>query len=204
MTDAGDFIDAALQRETAWTPPADDREASGLRSYGASIGAVRGTVRDATRKFRGISHDEVTALASELWSVPVWERRLAAVVLLQSSVALLDNSDLTRIEGFLRDGRARSLVDPLAIDVVGPLIERLDDTGRNRAFVALDRWIGENNVWLRRAAILAPLRSLRAGTGDPDRFARAARTLLAEPYSSEIVSEAIDIVLDALPGSSRG
>jgi hypothetical protein len=151
-----------------------------------------------------MSHDEVTALASELWSVPVWERRLAAVVLLQSSVALLDNSDLTRIEGFLRDGRARSLVDPLAIDVVGPLVERLDETGRNRAFVAIDRWIGENNVWLRRAAILAPLRSLRAGTGDPDRFARAARTLLAEPYSSEIVSEAIDIVLDALPGSSRG
>lgn len=198
MSEAGEFIDAALQRETAWTPPADDREASGLASYGASVGAVRGTVRDASRKFRGMSRDEITALASELWSVPVFERRLAAVVLLQTHVGMLDNSDLTRIEGFLRDGRVRSLVDPLATDVVGPMMERLDDAGRSRTQAALDRWISENNVWLRRAAILAPLRALRAGTGDPDRFARQARRILAEPYSSEIVSEAIDTVLDAL------
>ncbi|GHD49370.1 DNA alkylation repair protein [Mycetocola manganoxydans] len=198
MSEAGEFIDAALQRETAWTPPADDREASGLASYGASVGAVRGTVRDASRKFRGMSRDEITALASELWSVPVFERRLAAVVLLQTHVGMLDNSDLTRIEGFLRDGRVRSLVDPLATDVVGPMMERLDDAGRSRTQAALDRWISENNVWLRRAAILAPLRALRAGTGDPSRFARQARGILAEPYSSEIVSEAIDTVLDAL------
>lgn len=198
MTEAGEFIDAALQRETAWTPPADDRESSGLGSYGASVGAVRGTVRDAVRKYRGMSHDEITALASELWTPPVYERRLAAVVLLQSHVAVLDNSDLTRIEGFLRDGRVRSLVDPLATDVVGPMIEQLDDVGQSRARAALDRWLGENNVWLRRAAILAPLRALRSGAGDPDRFARQARAILAEPYASEIVSEAIDLVLDAL------
>lgn len=199
MSEAGEFIDAALQREAAWTPPSDDRESTGLRSYGASVGAVRGTVRDALRKFRGMNHDETTALATELWSVPVFERRLAAVVLLQSNVSLLDNSDLTRIEGFIRDGRARSLVDPLSIDVVGPMIEQLDDAGRGRASSALDRWISENNVWLRRAAILAPLRALRSGAGDPDRFARQARTLLAEPYASDVVSEAIDRVLDALP-----
>jgi len=198
MTEPGEFIDAALQRETSWTPPNDDREASGLGSYGASVGAVRGTVRDAMRKFRGLTHDDVTALASELWSVPVFERRLAAVVLLQSNVALLDNSDLTRIEGFVRDGRLRALVDPLATDVIGPLIERLDDTGRARAYVALDRWVSENNVWLRRAAIPSPLRALRSGTGDPDRFARQARAILTEPYASEIVSEAIDTVLDEL------
>jgi len=198
MTEAAEFIDAALQRETSWSPPNDDRESSGLASYGASVGAVRGTVRDAMRKFRGLTHDEVTALASELWAVPVFERRLAAVVLLQSNVGLLDNSDLTRIEGFVRDGRLRSLVDPLATDVIGPLIERLDDTGRGRAYIALDRWTLENSVWLRRAAILAPLRALRSGTGDPDRFARQARAILAEPYASDIVSEAIDTVLDEL------
>jgi len=198
MTEAAQFIDAALQREVAWSPPNDDRESSGLASYGASVGAVRGTVRDALRKFRGLGHDEITALASELWATPVFERRLAAVVLLQSNVALLTGSDLTRIEGFIRDGRLRSLVDPLAIDVVGPLVERLDATARGRAHVALDRWAGENSVWLRRAAVLFPLRALRAGTGDPDRFARQARVILAEPYASDIVNEAIDIVLDAL------
>ena len=146
MTEAAEFIDAALQRETSWTAPNDDRESSGLASYGASVGAVRGTVRDALRKFRGLTHDEITSLASELWSAAVFERRLAAVVLLQSNVGLLVVSDLTRLEGFVRDGRLRSLVDPLATDVIGPLVERLDDTGRARAYVALDRWALENNV----------------------------------------------------------
>ncbi len=60
-----------------------------LGSYGASVGAVRGTVRDAGRKFKGLGHDDVHSLASELWGRPgpgrrpVYERRLAAVVLLQ-------------------------------------------------------------------------------------------------------------------------
>jgi len=198
MTEAAEFIDAALQRETSWSPPNDDRDSSSLASYGASVGAVRGTVRDALRKFRGLTHDEITALATELWSVAVFERRLSAVVLLQSNVALLTVTDLTRIEGFVRDGRVRSLVDPLATDVIGPLVERLDDAARVRAHVALDRWATENNVWLRRAALLSPLRALRAGRGDPDRFARQARAMLAEPYASDIVSEAIDTVLDEL------
>jgi 3-methyladenine DNA glycosylase AlkD len=201
MTEAAEFIDAALQRETSWSPPNDDRASGSLASYGASVGAVRGTVRDALRKFRGLTHDEITALASELWSVPVFERRLAAVVLLQSNLALLVGSDLTRLEGFVREGQLRSLVDPLATDVIGPLVERLDATGRTRAYVALDRWATENNVWLRRAAILAPLRALRSGTGDPDRFARQARAILAEPYTSDIVNEAIDTVLEALAKS---
>jgi hypothetical protein len=105
----------------------------------------------------------------------VFERRLAAVVLLQSRVSLLRNSDLTRIEGFVRDSRLRPLVDPLAVDVVGPLVESLDGAGRTRAEAALDRWTVEPDPWLRRAALLSPLRALRAGGGDWDAFARRAR-----------------------------
>ena len=85
-----------------------DRIGEGLRFYGASVGAVRGTVRDADRRYPGMSHDEVTALAAELWSEPVYERRLAAIVLLQRHLAVLRGSDLTRVEQFLRDARVPS------------------------------------------------------------------------------------------------
>ncbi|MEB0015208.1 DNA alkylation repair protein, partial [Glaciimonas sp. Cout2] len=77
------------------------------------------------RRYPGLTHDEVTALSTELWDVPVFERRFAAVVLLQSNVALLTNTDLTRIEGFLRDARLAALADPLARDVTRPLVGRL-------------------------------------------------------------------------------
>lgn len=182
MSDAGDFIDLALQRESSWSR-AEETEARlgrGHRYYGSSVGAVRGTVRDALRRHPDLTHDDITALSSELWAVPVFERRLAAVVLLQSSVRVLTNTDLTRIEGFVRSARLDALVDPLAIDVVGPLIEGLDVVGRVRADSVLDRWVRDPDGWLRRAALLSPLRALRAGAGDWPRFVRHARSVLAE------------------------
>jgi DNA alkylation repair enzyme len=149
-------MDAALQRESSWER-ADDwrvRLGEGLEVYGASVGAVRGTVRDLGRKYPGLTHDEVTALSSELWAVPVFERRLAVVVLLQSNLHLLDNTDLTRLEGFVRSARLAELVDPLAKDVIAPMMAELGSTARARAASVLDRWAKDDDVWLRRAAAL--------------------------------------------------
>ncbi len=156
MSAAGEFVDEALRREGDGYRADDARSRLGsdLRFYGASVGAVRGTIRDAGRRYRGLAHDDITALSSELWSEPVFERRLAAVVLLQSNVALLRNSDLTRIEGFLRDARLASLADPLAVDVVRPMLDRLDGTPLQRATAVLGRWSDDENEWLRRAAAL--------------------------------------------------
>ena len=154
MSEAADFIDLTLRNEGDWYRAQDSRERFGgyLDFYGASVGAVRGTVRDALRKFPGLGRDEVAALASELWGVPVLERRLAAVVLLQSRIRSLDNSDLTRLEGFVRTAGSAALVDPLAADVIRPLIEALDEPRRTRADAAIARWAREPNEWLRRAA----------------------------------------------------
>ncbi|HEX6365240.1 MAG TPA: DNA alkylation repair protein, partial [Agromyces sp.] len=123
---AAEFIVRTLQAEgSEERAEADaDRIGGGLRFYGASVGAVRGTVRDAQRRHPTSTHDEVTALASELWSEPVYERRLAAIVLLQGHVTVLGGNDLTRVEQFLRDARVHELVEPLAIEVVRPLLAR--------------------------------------------------------------------------------
>lgn len=101
-----------------------------------------------------MTHDEVTALASELWSEPVYERRLAAVVLLQSNIGLLRAGDLTRLEGFLRDARVDQLVDPLARDVVKALVERMSGADADRARRIIDRWAEADDPQLRRAAAM--------------------------------------------------
>lgn len=157
VTDAGDFVDDSLQRESSWfrAEEAQARLGDGLQYYGASMGAVRGAIRDMLRRHRDLVHDDITALSTELWSVPVFERRLAAVVLLQSRVGLLDNSDLTRIEGFVREARLGELVDPLAVDVVRPLVAGLKGQARARADVVLDRWARDPDPSLRRAARLS-------------------------------------------------
>ncbi|GAA4064543.1 DNA alkylation repair protein [Agromyces indicus] len=155
-TPAAEFIDRTLEAEGSdeRAEEAARRIGAGLPFTGASVGAVRGTVRDALRRHRGMTHDEVTALASELWSEPVYERRLAAVVLLQSNVGLLRAGDLTRLEGFLRDARVDQLVDPLARDVVRALVERMSGVDADRARRIIDRWAEAEDPQLRRAAAM--------------------------------------------------
>ena len=154
MTEAAEFIDSALRAESTWYRAEADEQriGGGLVFYGASVGAVRGTIRDAALKFPGQQHDEVTALASELWGVAAFERRLAAIVLLQRNVGLLTVTDLTRLEGFVRSAGVSELVDPLASDVIAPFISRLAGRDRERALLAVGRWCTGTDEWLRRAA----------------------------------------------------
>lgn len=157
------FIDRTLQNEGA-EYRADDvgsRLSGALSSYGSSVGAVRGTVRDALRKFKDLDHDSVVQLASALWGHPkpgakaVFERRLAAVVLLQSKVDWPRHSDLTRIEGFLRSAPTRELTDPLVADVVAPLLAGLTGRNRQRADAVVARWRMDPDTRLRHAAEVA-------------------------------------------------
>jgi hypothetical protein len=162
VQDAAVFIDTTLQNEGTWyrAEQVESRVGGALGSYGASVGAVRGTIRDAGRKFKDLGHDHVTALASQLWArpgpgrLPVYERRLAAVVLLQSRVALLRHSDLTRLEGFVRSAHTEELVNPLIADVVVPLLAALDGSDRQRAGVVMARWSQDPDRWVRHAAAL--------------------------------------------------
>jgi hypothetical protein len=157
MSEFGEFVDAALQFESSWSRAADNqsRFGGGLTYYGSSVGAIRGTMRNASLRFPGLGHDQITALCTELWAVPVFERRLAAIVLLQTNVHLLRNSDLTRIEGLLRTAGAQHLVDSLAADVIVPFIRALDAPGRRHAAVVLERWAADETMWLRIAAAAA-------------------------------------------------
>jgi hypothetical protein len=154
MSAAGEFVDTTLQNEGSWYRADADRARLGgsLDFYGASVGAVRGTIRDAGRRYPALGHDEITALSSELWAVPVFERRLAVIVLLQTHVRVLRVSDLTRIEGFLRQADLSALAGPLATDVVVPLVTGLDAPARARALAVIDRWAVEPGGGLREAA----------------------------------------------------
>ena len=153
---AARFIDHTLRSEASeWRTWADgDASVGGLGVYGASIGAIRGTVRDALRRHRDLPHDEITALASELWAVPVFERRLAAIVLLQGQIDLLTGDDLTRVEGFLRDARVPELIEPLTLDVVRPLLTRLTGVEADRAQRIVARWASSDADSLRASAAL--------------------------------------------------
>jgi 3-methyladenine DNA glycosylase AlkD len=114
-------------------------------------------------------------MAGALWARPLYECRQAAVILLERRVRLLDGADVGMIEGLLRTSRTWALVDGLAANVAGDLVERFPELG-----AVLDRWAGDEDFWIRRSALLALLRPLRRGEGDFARFAGYADAMLAD------------------------
>ncbi|QGG96982.1 DNA alkylation repair protein [Actinomarinicola tropica] len=147
---------------------------STLEHLGTAVADVRAAMRPVVRR-PDLDHDGLVDLALGLWEPPIHERRLAAVELLRGRADLLTGGDLPLLEELVREARTWALVDVLAASVVGPIVEH-----DPAAAGVLDRWVTDEDVWVRRAALLALLVPLRAGRGDWERFARYADAMLDE------------------------
>ena len=148
---------------------------SELDFAGAGVPAIRALVAGWSKARPALQHDQVTGLARALWGSPLYECRQAAVVLLERTSHLLGPADTGLLEHLLRTSRTWALVDGLAVNVVGDIVDRCPAAGD-----VLDSWAGDDDFWLRRSALLALLRPLRAGGGDFERFARYADAMLDE------------------------
>jgi 3-methyladenine DNA glycosylase AlkD len=145
-----------------------------LEHLGATVGQIRRVVRAQAAERPDLAHDDLIAVVEALWSKPVFERRLAAAILLEAEVDLLRPGDVALIERLVRDSGTWALVDVLAGDVTGALLARHPD-GATR----LDRWATDDDFWIRRSALLAMLEPLKEGASF-DRFARYADSMLEE------------------------
>lgn len=170
-------VDAELRARGTPERAAKERSylKSGIEHYGASVPAIRAVATGVKREHPDIGHDDLVAIATRLWAVPVHERRMAAGELLDVGGDLLGPDDLALVERFLRDSRTWALVDTLAPSVAGQIVERYPESA-----VTLDRWAADADFWLRRAALLALLPALRQGGGDFERFGRYADAMLDE------------------------
>jgi 3-methyladenine DNA glycosylase AlkD len=148
---------------------------SDLVHYGASVPAIRTVARSVRQRHANLRRGELIDLVVLLWDVPVHERRMVAVELLDLYSSHLLASDMALLERLLREARTWALVDGLAASVVGPLVER-----DPKAADVLDRWAVDEDFWLRRSALLALLVPLRRGGGDFERFSTYADAMLDE------------------------
>lgn len=167
-------IDARLR--TAGTPRRAEGEKQYLRSdlefTGTTVSDIRAIVRELAPP---MDHDELLAVTAELWALAVHERRTAAIFILARSAGQLGRADLPFLERLARESRTWALLDYLAGDVIGPMVEA--DPGSLRA--ELDRWSTDPDFWVRRASLLAELRPIRRGA-PMDRFLPRADRMLDE------------------------
>jgi 3-methyladenine DNA glycosylase AlkD len=148
---------------------------SDLEFLGTSVPDIRRVLATSRARHPRVAPADVVTAADVLWSVPVFERRLAAVEMLHLYVDGLGPDDMVVVERLLREARTWALVDPLAVKVVGALVVAHPELGST-----LDRWVEDDDFWIRRSALLALLTPLRRGEGDPDRFLGYADRLLDE------------------------
>jgi 3-methyladenine DNA glycosylase AlkD len=99
---------------------------------------------------------------------------MAATFLLEAYPELVRPSDLALLERLVRESKTWALVDGLAGDVTGALLVR-----HPNAAAKLDRWAGDDDFWVRRAALLAQIQPLRAGAPF-ERFGRYADAMLED------------------------
>jgi 3-methyladenine DNA glycosylase AlkD len=146
---------------------------SGLNHYGVTVPAIRAVAKRVLSKHPSLARDELVALVDLLWMKRVHERRMICVELLELYRDRLTPADVALLEHLLRDTQTWALVDGLAASVVGYLVDNHPELGRT-----LDRWVDDDDVWIRRSVLLALLVPLRRGDGDFERFSGYADAML--------------------------
>jgi 3-methyladenine DNA glycosylase AlkD len=149
---------------------------STLEFSGTTVPDIRRIVTSWRRAHPDLTNSGLTALSVALWDGPVFECKLAAVILLADRRTLLEPGDAVTIEKLLRTSGTWALVDSLAADVMGSLVQRFPEL-----LATLDRWAIDDDFWIRRSALLSLLVPLRRGeTAHFERFAGYADAMLTE------------------------
>ena len=148
---------------------------SDLEFFGESVWEIRRVAKSFVTGAPAMAHDDLVALVAALWARSVFERRMASVVLLELHPRLLGPADLPLIERLVRESLTWALVDALATDVVGGILERAPA----EVTPVLDRWSTDPDFWIRRTSLLGELQGLRAGA-DLAPFLRRADAMLDE------------------------
>lgn len=145
---------------------------SDLRHLGVTLPAVR---KVAVAAATGLDREATLTLVDELWQAPVHERRTAAIEILIRNTRLLTADDLAVAERLIRASHTWAYVDVLAEKVVGGLVTEYPELT-----AALDRWVRDDDFWIRRTSLLALLPGIRAGTPDLTRLSAYGEALVEE------------------------
>ena len=147
---------------------------SSLVHYGTAVPQCKAVAASVTKRWPNLTSSEFRELCETLWYEPIHERRMAVVGLFTLQAKRFSADDLAWLEQFIRNSQTWAFVDEIARHPVA-LIALNDDA----ALVTFDRWLLDDNFWIRRSAVLGLSKLLREGR-ELDRFFRYGDHLLPE------------------------
>lgn len=147
---------------------------SDLVFLGATVPATTKITKQFARE-HSLTRTEVLRLAREAWRTDVHELRSFGVGLLELHLPLLEKEDFPLVEQLIAKANTWAHVDELAADIAGGMVIRFPTLKRT-----LRRWARDENFWVRRAALLSLLQSLKQSGDDWKLFTELASLLLEE------------------------
>ena len=122
--------------------------------YGVKKPQRNQIVRALEREFEIDDVETYQRIVARLWTLPHREERYLAIQLAQSFPRLIGIGSIDLYERLIREGAWWDLVDDVAIRLVG----RVWLENRDEVAARMDRWIEDDDLWIRRAAIIAQIR----------------------------------------------
>ncbi len=118
--------------------------------YGVQAGTRRALAREAGRRFPPGGRDAYEAAVLALWGMPHREEKYVAIAWAREHTQYIDFSSLPLYELMIREGAWWDLVDEISVHLVGDVL-RSDPA---HTWPVLDRWIDDENLWIRRSALI--------------------------------------------------
>lgn len=122
--------------------------------YGVQAGPRDEIVRTVKPQIEVANHRDYEALVLTLWNRPHREEKYIAVRLARRFGKFIDVESLPLYERLVREGAWWDFVDEIA----GHLVGRVLDGEPDKTWPVLDEWIEDDELWIRRTALLAQKR----------------------------------------------
>jgi 3-methyladenine DNA glycosylase AlkD len=148
---------------------------SALEFHGVTVPDLRRACTEFCKRHGQIGPRELRALVDGLYATSYHDLRGMGLLVLEKRRADLSSRDLPWLVEIVRKSQNWAHVDLLATKIIGHVIART-----SAASALLRSWGRDDDLWVRRTALLAQLDALRAGGGDFALFERVATPLLAE------------------------
>jgi 3-methyladenine DNA glycosylase AlkD len=166
--------DAIRYVRSALAGRADPEKARGMQAYMKTDMPFHGVqkpgrveiLRQLEREFRPTNRDEYEALATGLWELSHREEKYLAQAVAAGFREFIVPDSLPLYRRFIVEGAWWDFVDEAATHMVRELVVHYPD----ETWPVVDTWIDDENMWLRRAAIICQV-GAKEGT-DAERLFR--------------------------------
>ena len=122
--------------------------------YGVKSPILNEIVLEIKKTFLISNQEEYNVIITHIWEQSHREEKYISIKLARKWKKYITLDALHVYEKMIREGEWWDFIDPISVGLIGILLMK----NRSKMSLILDKWIEDENLWIRRSAILAHLK----------------------------------------------